>query len=144
MNDTYSPMSESSLLIISLLLLIFQATLALNSHWSVHCADGGGNIGPTSDRGELDLDSVKAFAITPSDSQPPPHHCIQPSVMEERISKLHVLLENALGSFRSLLTSARSEQVPMGKLDLNETDLGHLLLRMPLPYGATDQKPPGI
>ena len=116
---------------------IFQATLAINSHWSIHTVADSGNTGPTSAAEQLGLDPVKPYASTSCDSQPP-HHSIGSCDMEEKISKLHVSLANALGSFGSLLTSARSEQVPMAKLDLNETDLGHLLLRMPLPYGATE------
>ena len=110
-----------------LFVFAFQATNAIDNHWS---ANEGGKVKDKESFSEkLGLDPIKA-KLTGKDVP----LGVDMTTIEERITNLHTSLETALNSLKRMIHTAQSEHVPLGSLDLSESDLGRVLLTLPLPY----------
>ena len=84
---------------------------------------------PTSFTEKLGLDPIKSKSTGSSTLL-----AVDMTTIEYRITNLHTSLESALNSLKLMIHTAQTEHVPLNNLDLSESDLGMLLLTLPLPY----------
>ena len=109
----------------------FQATTAIDDHWSSKRVSPGND--PTSFTEKLGLDPIKSKSTGSSTPL-----AVDMATIEDRITNLHTSLESALNSLKRMIHTAQTEHVPLNNLDLSESDIGMLLLTLPLPYGGKE------
>ena len=107
---------------------LLQATLTLNSHWSIRSEDA-------EEEPDCHTENDPVKSKTTINTMP---LTVDMSTMEARITILHNSLESALSSLKQLIKTAKAERVPLNSLDLSEREPEMLLLELPMPYVGLD------